>query len=75
MLQSKQWNGKESNFQNYFSVFTIFTNFGAKKRFHAVQICPIKQPARLGEPAQMVVNCVSQAGQLATELMMMRSQH
>lgn len=75
MLQSKQWNGKENNFQNYFSVFTIFTNFGGKKRFHAVQICPIKQPARLGEPAQMVVNCVSQAGQLATELMMMRSQH
>lgn len=31
MLQSKQWNGKENNFQNYFSVFTIFTNFEGKK--------------------------------------------
>lgn len=52
----------------------MLANFGKKKSFLAVQICPIKQPARLGEPAQMVVNCVSQAGQLATELMMMRSQ-
>lgn len=42
---------------------------------HAAQICSIKQPARLGEPAQMVVNYVSHAGQLARELMMMWFRH